>query len=154
MNQYWTMSSKDAILQKAVQSPETYHSDFLSGPSDNDMALASWFDWKSSWCYLNNCNNNIYKGLKEKDSKIIKIIKPILSTFQWRNSLFSKHSRRKQQKIITISTREEKTKGWFSIWLNWNYLISLHIWVEMDIFILGWISYIPSKEDFDHVTRF
>ena len=72
MNQYWTMSSKDVILQKAVQNPETYHSDFLSGPIDNDMALATCFDWKSSWCYHNNCNNNIYKGLKEKESNIIK----------------------------------------------------------------------------------
>ena len=153
------MSPKAAILQKALQNPETYHSDFLSGPSYNDMALATWFDWKSSWCYLNNCNNNIYKGLKEKDSKIIKIIKPILSTFQWRNSLFFKHSRRKQQKIITISTREEKTKGWFSIWLDLNYLISLNISVEMDIFISGWISYLllfaPSpREEFDLVPSY
>ena len=66
------MFSGDILRQKAVQSPETYHSDFLSGPSDNDMALSTWFDWKSSWCYLNNCNNNIYKGLKEKESNIIK----------------------------------------------------------------------------------
>ena len=66
------MSSKEAIHQKAVQNPETYHSDFLSAPIDNDMALATWFDWKSSWCYLNNCNNNIYKGLKKKESKITK----------------------------------------------------------------------------------
>ena len=72
MNQYWTMSSKDVIVQKALQNPETYHSDFLSGPIDNDMALATCFDWKSSWCYLNNCNNNIYKGLKKKESKITK----------------------------------------------------------------------------------
>ena len=54
------MYSGDILRQKAVQSPEDYHPDFLVGPMDRDMTLAMVLDWKSSWCYFNNCNNNIY----------------------------------------------------------------------------------------------
>ena len=71
------MSSKALLLHKAVQNPEIYHPDFLSGPTERDMSLASVLERKSSWCYLNNCNNNIYykdKEVTEDDMTSVNLI--------------------------------------------------------------------------------
>ena len=72
------MYSGDILRQKAVQSPEDYHPDFLVGPMDRDMTLAMVLDWKSSWCYFNNCNNNIYnkdKNVTEDDMASFNLMK-------------------------------------------------------------------------------
>ena len=37
--QYWTMTSKQLLLHKAVQSPNDYFPDYISGPMDRDRSL-------------------------------------------------------------------------------------------------------------------
>ena len=39
VNQYWTMTSKQLLLHKAVQSPHDYFPDYISGPMDRDRSL-------------------------------------------------------------------------------------------------------------------
>ena len=66
-----------------MQNPEIYHPDFLSGPVDGDMSLATVLDRKSSWCYFNNCNNNIYnkdKNVTEDDMASFNLMKNL---FLW-----------------------------------------------------------------------
>ena len=77
------MSSKALLLHKAVQNPEIYHPDFLSGPTDKDMSLASVLERKSSWCYLNTCNNNIYYRDKKVTQDEMTSFNLIRKLFLW-----------------------------------------------------------------------
>ena len=60
LNEYWTDNLKVLLLHKAVQNPEVYNPDLLTGPTDRDLSLALALERKAAWCYLNRCNNNIY----------------------------------------------------------------------------------------------
>ena len=73
------------LLHKAVQNPETYNPDLLSGPTDRDLPMAVALERKAAWCYLNRCNNNIYnqdyRGPREGDGKIRRYLRYISVIF-------------------------------------------------------------------------
>lgn len=59
--QYWTMRAEQLLLHKAVQNPDNYCPDYISGPMNRDRSLTMALHRRASWCYKNKCQNNIYR---------------------------------------------------------------------------------------------
>ena len=60
MAKYWTMQKGQLLLYKSIQNPDIYQEDFVSGPMDRDAGLSLALHRRATWCYVNQCYNNIY----------------------------------------------------------------------------------------------
>jgi len=68
---YWTISSEKLLLYKAIQSPDFYCPDYMSGPMLRDKGLNLALHTRARWCYQHNCQNNIYnKHVPHKISEL------------------------------------------------------------------------------------
>lgn len=55
------MKAEQLLLYKSIQRPDNYCPDYMSGPMNRDQGLNQALHRRATWCYLNNCQNNIYQ---------------------------------------------------------------------------------------------